>query len=113
MGRVKRETPMVAEEEEETLLREGKYERLEDLPGIGPATAQRLRELGFNTVESLATATNKELEPAGISEKKALELIRVARSTLSLTFIRADELLKLRQNVLRAAKQLMRFWAAV
>ncbi len=92
---------MVAEEEEGTLLTEGKYERLEDLPGVGSATAQKLRELGFNTVESLATATNKELEPAGISEKKALELIRVARSTLSLTFIRADELLKMRQNVLR------------
>jgi DNA repair protein RadA len=92
---------MVAEEEEGALPTEGKYEHLEDLPGIGPATAQRLRELGFNTVESLATATNKELEPAGISEKKALEIIRIARSTLSLTFIRADELLKMRQNVLR------------
>jgi DNA repair protein RadA len=57
--------------------------------------------LGFNTVESLATAAIRELEPAGISEKKALDVIRAARSTLSLTFIRADELLKLRQNVLR------------
>jgi DNA repair protein RadA len=80
---------------------EGKYKRLEDLPGVGPATAQKLRELGFNTVESLATAAIRELEPAGISEKKALDVIRAARSTLSLTFIRADELLKLRQNVLR------------
>jgi DNA repair protein RadA len=92
---------MVAEEAEGALPTEGKYERLEDLPSIGPATAQKLRELGFNTVESLATATNKELEPAGISEKKAIEIIRIARSTLSLTFIRADELLKMRQNVLR------------
>src|SRR3972149_9875720 len=92
---------VVEEQHEEEKPAEEKYERLEDLPGVGPATAQRLRELGFNTVESLATATNKELEPAGISEKKALELIQVARSTLSLTFIRADELLKMRQNVLR------------
>jgi len=92
---------MVVEEEEEVLPPEPKYERLEDLPGIGPATSQKLRELGFNTVESLATATIKELEPAGIGEKKALDVIRAARSTLSLTFIRADELLKMRQSVLR------------
>jgi DNA repair protein RadA len=86
---------------EETEERKRKYEYLEDLPGVGPATAQKLRELGFNTVESLATATARELEPAGIGEKKALQLIRVARSSLSLSFIRADELLRLRQTVLR------------
>jgi DNA repair protein RadA len=90
---------MVVEEEVETQKR--KYEHLEDLPGVGPATAQKLRELGFNTVESLATAAARELEPAGIGEKKALELIRTARSSLSLSFIRADELLRLRQTVLR------------
>jgi len=92
---------MVVEEEEEVQSAEEKYERLEDLPGVGPATAQKLRELGFNTVESLATATIRELEPAGIGEKKALDVISAARSTLSLTFIRADELLKMRQSVLR------------
>jgi DNA repair protein RadA len=89
------------EEEKSALTAEKKYERLEDLPGVGPATAQRLRELGYHTIESLSTATVKELELAGIGEKKALDLIRAARSGLSLTFIRADELLKMRQNVLR------------
>jgi len=88
-------------EEEEVSTSERKYECLEDLPGIGPATAQKLRELGFNTVESLATATLRELEPAGIGEKKAFEVIRAARSSLSVSFIRADELLKMRQTVLR------------
>lgn len=92
---------MVVEEEKEAQSTEQKYERLEDLPGVGPATAQKLRELGFNTVESLATATIRELEPAGIGEKKALDVISAARSTLSLSFIRADELLKMRANVLR------------
>ena len=82
-------------------LAKKKYEYLEDLPGIGPATAQKLRELGFHTVESLATATARELEPAGISEKRTLEVIQAARSSIALSFIRADELLKMRQNVLR------------
>jgi DNA repair protein RadA len=92
---------VVEEQEKEQPAAEEKYERLEDLPGVGPATAQKLRELGFNTVESIATAAIRELEPAGISEKKALDIIRAARSTLSLTFIRADELMKMRQNVMR------------
>jgi DNA repair protein RadA len=78
-----------------------KYEYVEDLPGIGPAISQRLRELGFNTVESLATATARELEPAGIGEKKALEVIYAARSSITLSFIRVDELLKMRQTVSR------------
>ncbi|HDI06941.1 MAG TPA: DNA repair and recombination protein RadA, partial [Candidatus Bathyarchaeota archaeon] len=77
------------------------YQVIEDLPGIGPVTAQKLRNLGFHTVEALATATIRELEPAGIGEKKAAEIIHAARSSLSLSFIRADELLKMRENVLR------------
>lgn len=92
---------VVEEQEKEQPAAKEKYERLEDLPGVGSATAQKLRELGFNTVESIATAAIKELEPAGISEKKALDIIRAARSTLSLTFMRADELMKIRQSVMR------------
>jgi len=88
---------------EEEPLKKTKYECLEDLPSIGPATAKKIQELGFNTVESLATATARELEPAGIGEKRALEVIRKARSSMALSFIRVDELLKMRQNVLRLA----------
>ena len=95
---------MTAEEEEEQDEREQetvevpakkKYELLEDLPGVGPATAQKLREMGFHTIESLAMATARELDPAGISEKKALSIIEVARSSIGVSFIRADELLRL------------------
>jgi len=80
---------------------EKKYETIEDLPGVGNVTAQKLRDLGFHTVEALATATVRELAPAGIGEKKASEIIFAARSSLSLSFIRADELLKMRQKVLK------------
>jgi len=86
---------------EEAILTKKKYEHLEDLPGVGPTTAKKLRELGFHTVETLATATAKELEPAGIGEKKAFEIIEMVRSSIALPFIRADELLKMRQSVLR------------
>ena len=92
---------MATGEEQTEYAVKRKYELLEDLPGIGPATAQKLREMGFHTVESLAMATVQELEPAGISEKKALAIIDAARSTIGVSFIRADELLKMRQQVLR------------
>ncbi|MCK5627927.1 DNA repair and recombination protein RadA [Candidatus Bathyarchaeota archaeon] len=78
-----------------------KYELLEDVPGIGSATSEKLRELGFHTVESLAMATARELEAVGISEKKALEIIGAARSNIGVSFIRADELLKIRHKVSR------------
>jgi DNA repair protein RadA len=92
---------MTEEEVENEGAVKKKYELLEDLPGIGPATAQKLREMGYHTVESLAMATVRELEPAGISEKKAFAVIEAARSSISVSFIRADELLRMRQSVLR------------
>ena len=78
-----------------------KYEFIEDLPGVGPATAGKLRELGYHTVESVAMATSRELDPVGVSEKKAFQIIQAARSSIGLSFIRADELYKMRKSVLR------------
>jgi DNA repair protein RadA len=78
-----------------------KYVHIEDIPSVGPSTADKLRELGFHTVESLAMATIRELAQVGISEKKAFEIIDAARSSSSLSFIRVDELLEKRKNVLR------------
>jgi len=78
-----------------------KYERIEDIPGVGPATAEKLKEMGFHTVESLATATIKELTVAGVGEKQAAKIISEARSSIALTFIRADELMEMRKSVLR------------
>lgn len=78
-----------------------KYEFIEDLPGVGPATSNKLRELGYHTVESLAMATSRELEPVGVSEKKAFQIIDAARSAIGINFVRADELYKMRKSVLR------------
>jgi DNA repair protein RadA len=78
-----------------------KYEFIEDLPGVGPATSQKLRDLGYHTVESLAMATARELEPVGVGEKKAFSIIEAARSSIGINFVRADELYKMRQTVLR------------
>jgi ERCC4-type nuclease len=91
----------VEEEEKDAELPKKKYEFMEDLPGVGAATMVKLRELGFHTVESLAMATARELEPAGIGDKKAFQIIVAARSAIGVSFVRADELFKMRQAVLR------------
>jgi DNA repair protein RadA len=85
---------------EETLEKKT-FSSIEEIPGVGSSTADKLREMGFNTVESLAMATVRELIQAGIGEKKAFEIINAARSSSSLSFIRVDELLEKRQNIQR------------
>ena len=98
----KREEPLEDEKAEATVEQpKKKYEFIEDIPGVGPATAEKLREMGFHTVESLATATIKELTLAGVGEKQAAKVVAEARDSLALSFIRADELIKMRQNVRR------------
>ena len=81
--------------------RRKRFEFIEDIPGVGPATAKKLREIGFHTIEALATATTRELELVGLSESRAREVIKAARSSMALDFIRADELLEMRKNVSR------------
>ena len=93
--------PTDTDEQQETETTTEKYEFIEDLPGVGPATAQKLRELGYHTVESLAMATTREIEAVGVSDKKAFQVIQAARSSIGISFIRADQLLKQRQNVAR------------
>lgn len=78
-----------------------KIEYIEDLDEIGPATANKLRELGFHTLESLATATVKELLPAGISEKQAAKIITKVRDSITVEFTSANELMRIKKNVLR------------
>jgi DNA repair protein RadA len=88
-------------EEKTTTEPQKKFELIEDIPGIGPATAEKLRELGFHTVESLATATVKELTQAGVGEKQAAKIITIARDSIATSFVRADELMRMRKNLLR------------
>jgi DNA repair protein RadA len=103
------EEPSEQKEAEASTEKRKKYEFIEDIPGVGPATAEKLKEMGYHTVESLATATIRELTEAGVGEKPAAKVIAEARDSLALSFIRADELIKMRQNVRRlttASKQL-------
>jgi DNA repair protein RadA len=53
---------------------------LEELPGVGPATAEKLKEAGFNTIEAVAVASPSELATtAEIGESTAAKIINAAR----------------------------------
>ncbi len=75
------------------------YQTLEEIPGLGPATINKLKEIGFKTVESLSTATVAELVSAGIGEAIASKVIEAARKARAITFVRGDELVELRKNI--------------
>jgi len=53
---------------------------IEDLPGVGPTTADKFREAGYSTIESIATASYSDLaEAAEIGESTAKKVIKAAR----------------------------------
>ncbi|MDY6984988.1 MAG: DNA repair and recombination protein RadA [Candidatus Thermoplasmatota archaeon] len=53
---------------------------IEDLPGVGPATAEKLVEAGFTDLMSLAVATPAMLkEAADVGEAAAMKIIMAAR----------------------------------
>jgi DNA repair protein RadA len=74
---------------------------VESLPGVGEATAEKLREAGYITVESLAVATVAELrEAAEIGESQAKKIIAAARRTSEIgAFLTADKVLERRKTV--------------
>jgi DNA repair protein RadA len=55
-------------------------EELQKVPGIGPATARKLVEIGYTTIEALASASAEELE--GIVGAKGGEFIAAAREIM-------------------------------
>jgi DNA repair protein RadA len=53
---------------------------LEDLPGVGPATADKLRDNGFESFQSIAVASPAELSnQADVGESSASDIINAAR----------------------------------
>jgi len=73
---------------------------LTDLPGIGPATAQKLIEAGYTSVASLAVATPLELSGVtGLPLQTANKIIRAARELLGFRLKTALELKKERMNI--------------
>ncbi len=83
------------EEEEENISSE-----IEKIKGVGPAIANKLRESGFSTIESIAVATAAELAASvEIGESTARKIIKAAQSLLKIQFMTAKELLDKRRVI--------------
>ncbi len=73
-----------------------------DLPGIGAATAEKLKEAGFADVMSISVATPGELmSVAGITEATARKVVQTARTKLEMGFESGIDLLNRTKNVKR------------
>jgi len=75
---------------------------IEDLPGVGAATAEKLRDAGLDTLLSIAVASPGQIvELSGVSETVARKMIQHARKTMNMGFESGDDLLKRREKVMK------------
>ncbi len=73
---------------------------IRDLEGVGPVTATKLHEAGYDSIESLAIAPIKEIvEKAGLENSTAQKISRAARQTIQTDYITAKQLWEKRQTL--------------
>ncbi|HJH32439.1 MAG TPA: DNA repair and recombination protein RadA [Methanosarcinaceae archaeon] len=73
---------------------------LEELPGVGPATAEKLKEAGFNTIEAVAVASPAELaNTAEIGESTASKIINAARQSADIGGFETGEMVLERRKL--------------
>ncbi len=74
---------------------------LEDLPNVGPAIAEKLREAGFSTIEAVAVASPAELSAAAeIGESTAAKIVAAARKMANIGgFESGEKILERRRKV--------------
>lgn len=76
-------------------------EDLEDLPGVGPATAEKLQESGFESYQSIAVASPGELSnTADVGESNANDIIQAAREAADIGgFETGSDVLERREQI--------------
>jgi DNA repair protein RadA len=98
---VKMAKPIVLTEEKE--IKAQKVElKIQDLPGVGAATAEKLEGAGYRDLMSIAVATMGELmETTGITEPVARKMVNAARDGMKMGFETGTDVLKKRELVSR------------
>lgn len=76
-------------------------EELEDIPGVGSATSEKLRDAGYSTIDSIAVASPDELsEEADLGDSTASKIVRAARDESDVGgFETGAEVADRRQNI--------------
>ena len=79
-----------------------KAKTIMDLPGVGPATAEKLESVGYGDLMAIAVASPGEIvEVTGITEASARKLIAQARDSLDMGFMSGEQLLERRARVVK------------
>jgi len=92
----------VKEAKKDNMQKEKKLKALKEMPGIGPATLEKLEAVGYTDLMSLAVSSPGDLiEAAGISDAAAKRIIAIARSSLDMGFESGEDLLKKRAQVIK------------
>ncbi len=83
-------------------VKEKKEKTLNDLPGVGPATIEKLQAVGYNDLMAVAVATPGELiDATGITQQAAKKMIAVARASLDMGFSSGIDLLEKRSSTIK------------
>jgi DNA repair protein RadA len=95
-------TDAVEEIKTEETEEEGTPQELEDLPGVGPTTADKLRDAGYDTIMSIAVAPVAQIaNSSGMTQAGALKAQIVARNAMDMGFSTGSELVKKRTIIER------------
>jgi DNA repair protein RadA len=119
MTKKEKETEEIQEIEEdydadECTGKKKKITAIEDLPGVGAATAEKLRIVGFSELMNIAVATPGELiDSTGMNSATAKKIIAAARTALDMGFESGDELLKTRSSIIKITTSSKAFDALV
>ncbi len=80
------------------------YRDLEDLPGVGEITAEKLRTSGYGEFSSLAAANPHEVaEAAGMGVESAKKAIEASKTMVEIGFETADAVFERRKHISRIA----------
>ncbi|MBI5036143.1 DNA repair and recombination protein RadA [Candidatus Micrarchaeota archaeon] len=73
---------------------------VEDIPGVGPSILAKLREAGYDSLDTLAYSMPAELvEVSGVGEGTAVKVINAARDALELGFETGCDVLERRKSI--------------
>lgn len=92
--------------EQEVIVMEETHKKkvmsIEDLPGVGPATIEKLELAGFADLLQIAVATPGEIVGATeMSEQTAKKIIAIARQNLDMGFESGEDMLRRRERVMK------------
>ncbi len=82
------------------MAKEKGVKEIEDLPGIGPTTAEKLKAAGYETIDRIAASTPSELSDiTGMSLEAAKKAVDAAKQATTLEFSTASEIFETRKSL--------------